>query len=188
MRKTEHILDEWLVLAARDGNAAAFEALVRRLQPGMKRHAWRLSGNGSAAADITQESWLAVARGLRRLHDPAGFRGWVFRIVTHKAADWVRKQERNRELTKTVASREPMRRSSDLESDAANEAGASQRQLRDAIAQLSPELRAVVSLHYGEGLAVADVAQALGIPPGTVKSRLHNARERLRHLLERSEP
>jgi RNA polymerase sigma factor (sigma-70 family) len=187
-RQPEHILDELLVLASQDGDARALEALVRRYQQRLLRHAQRLTGSVDAAGDVTQETWLAIARGLRRLDDPARFRAWAFRILTHKAADWIRKRQRGRALQKSVESREPRPGSSDLENESAGHAAGTTSRLRSAIAQLSPELQAVIGLHYGEGLSMAEIAHVLGVPDGTVKSRLHAARSRLRQSIERSEP
>lgn len=154
----------------------------------MQRHAWRLTGNTAAADDITQEAWLAIVRGLRRLNDPITFRAWALRIVTNKAADWIRKRQRDRTLQKTLENREPNPATSDFEHRTPANEGDANAQLRKAIDALSPELRAVVGLHYGEGMSVADIAHVLDVPPGTVKSRLHSARARLKDMIERSEP
>lgn len=187
-REAEHILDELLVLASQDGDARAFEALVRRYHQRLFRHARRLSGTAEAASDITQEAWLAIARGLRRLDDPASFRTWAFRIVTYKAADWIRRRQRDRTLKNSLGSREPR---SNIRDHSCNDTGVDAPmpgRLRLAIAQLPPEFQTVINLHYGEGIPIAEIAHVLDVPAGTVKSRLHAARNRLRQAIERSEP
>lgn len=172
-----------LVLEAQRGEIEAFEALVRRWLPAMTRHARRLTGDRDGAADVTQEACLAITRGLRRLDDPARFGSWALRIVTNKAADWVRHRQRQRRLQESLEPREPGAGASDLQgSDHGTEE--SVRLIQQALATLPHEMRAVISLHYGEGLSVVDTALALDIPPGTVKSRLHHARSRLKELVK----
>jgi len=176
-RTTESIEAELLVLAAQDGDASAFERLVRQWDGPLRRYAGRLTGRTDAAADIAQETWLAVARGIRRLDDPARFRAWAFRIAHHKSADWANRQRREREA---MASRP---------APPSGEASAPTDEialLRREIDALPAESRAVLALHYLEGFSVAEIGEVLAIPSGTVKSRLHNARERLRERLERA--
>jgi RNA polymerase sigma-70 factor (ECF subfamily) len=182
-RTAERIRDEWLVLASQGGDVEAFETLIRRWRPVMARHAWRLAGDRDAAADLVQESCLAVVRGLGRLHDPATFGPWVLRIVSNKAADWVRRRRRERRLMRSAEG--PM--SGQAAGGAA--AGAVRHTdmadvIRQTVAALPAHLRAVVGLYYGEGLSVAEAASALGIPPGTIKSRLHEARHRIKGAIE----
>jgi len=187
-RKTEHIVDELLVLASQDGDVRALGALVQRYDQPLLRHAWRLTGDADAARDVAQESWLAIARNLRRLADPARFRPWAFRIVTHKAADWVRRAQRDRQLEKTIKDREPRSASSDSNSDAETNESDRTRRLRHAITRLPSELRAVIDLHYRESMSMNEMAHVLDVPAGTVKSRLHSARAQLKQMIERNEP
>ena len=91
MRRTaDQIADELLVLGSQAGDTTAWRRLVERWQPRLFAQAFRLAGTREGAADITQESWLAIVRSLRRLDDPARFRFWARRIVANKSADWVR--------------------------------------------------------------------------------------------------
>jgi len=184
VRSADTIHGESLVLAAQTGEIAAFEGLLRRWLPIMRRHAERLTGDGTAAEDVSQESCLAVARGLRRLDDPALADAWMLRIVTNKAADWVRRRQRDRRLRQAIENREPRSTCGDSHGDL--ESGDRAARIRAACRGLPVELRAVVSLYYGEGLTVAAVAAALGVPAGTIKSRLHDARAQVRAFLEGS--
>jgi RNA polymerase sigma-70 factor (ECF subfamily) len=183
-RSFETIQDEILVLAAQAGDAAAFEALLRRWLPVMRRHAVRLTGDAAAAEDVSQEACLALVGALPRLHDPALARGWMLRIVTHKAADWARRRRRDRELTRAIQNREPRTAPSDFQSEGGSHERAAL--IRAACMNLPTGLRALVSLYYGEGMSVAVIADGLGIPAGTVKSRLHQARAQLKAILERN--
>lgn len=183
-RSFDTIQDEMLVLAAQAGNTEAFETLLRRWLPAMRRHAARLTGDAAAAEDVTQDCCVALIGGLRHLNDPARAYGWMLRIVTNKAADWVRRRQRDRELTRTVQNLEPRPVPGDLQSRAESREQAAI--IRAACMHLSIDLRALVSLYYGEGMSVAVIAEGLGVPAGTVKSRLHEARAQLKAILERN--
>src|SRR5882724_5213511 len=98
----DQVLDELLVLRFQDGDGEALNELVCRWQPRLLRHAWHLTRQLESAADATQESWLAIVRKIDRLRDPAAFRAWAYRIVTHKCADLTRRQPIERHLDRTV--------------------------------------------------------------------------------------
>ena len=103
MRRTiESIQDELLVLRCQDGEVKAFEQLIARWAPRLLRHAMRLTGEGEAAREVAQDAWMAIVKGIRRLNDPAGFRAWAYRIVSHKCADWVRSRTRQRGLQREL--------------------------------------------------------------------------------------
>lgn len=169
------IENEALVLACRTGNRAAFQELARRWQEPLWRHALRLTGHQEAAWDVLQETWMDVAQGIMRLRDPTTFRAWVYRVATRRAMDWHRSRHGQPSDLEDIEPSENAPEPTDAE-DA----------VRQALARLSGTQRVVMSLHYLEGCDVAEVAEILGIAPGTVKSRLHHAREKLRAILERT--
>jgi RNA polymerase sigma factor (sigma-70 family) len=174
MTEQNELIDQLLVMECQDGSAKALEALVSRWQKRLWRYAYRLTGNAEAAWEVTQESWLGVIRGLPRLNDPARFRPWVYRIVTHKARDWIaRSAKARRRQTEPVAEEPTPGPLPDQET--ADE-------LQHILARLPEAGRTVLTLYYLEGLAVAEIAKVLGIPAGTVKSRLHAARNELKAL------
>lgn len=86
-RPVEQIADEILVMDCQSGRVGALEILVARWQKRLWRYAYGLTGDTEAAWDVTQDSWLAIIRGISRLNDPARFRSWAYRIVTNKASD-----------------------------------------------------------------------------------------------------
>jgi RNA polymerase sigma-70 factor (ECF subfamily) len=180
----DRAFDEYLVALSQAGSADALDGLVRRWTPRLLRYAARMlggSGATEAARDVVQETWLGVVRGLRGLRDPAQFPAWIYGIATRKCADAIRRRVRRRQVD-LAAGRNAGERAP------ADEAGAERRlDLDSAIRALPDEQRAVIHLFYREDLTVEEVAAALAIPPGTVKSRLHYAREALkRHLEERT--
>ncbi|MGE0435314.1 MAG: RNA polymerase sigma factor [Planctomycetota bacterium] len=190
MRRTpDDVYDEWLVECCRSADAtassAAFERLVARWHDRLWHHARRLTNRADAASDVSQESWLAIARGIGRLDDVAAFRGWALRIVTHKAADWIRREQRQRRLRAEVAAAtpDPATHTHAHTHDTTPPGGGAG--LQAALGALSAGHRAVVSLFYVENLPVEEIATILDVPAGTVKSRLFHARRLLRDALER---
>jgi RNA polymerase sigma-70 factor (ECF subfamily) len=167
-------MDEILVLDCQSGSLGALEALVSRWQKRLWRHAYCLTGDAEAAWDVTQESWLGIIRGIAQLGDPARFPDWAFRIVTHKASDWLRQRKR-------------MRQPAEGELEDQRDSGGPQGReitidLFSVLLRLSSEHRSILSLYYIEGFGIAEVAGSLGIPEGTVKSRLHSARAAFKEL------
>jgi len=104
--------------------------------------------------------------------------GWANRIVARRAADRVRRRvrARGREVT-----------GDGVEGADRTAAGSEHSDLREAIERLSVDHREVVSLFYGRSMGVSEIAAVLGVPPGTVKSRLHHARLQLKNHLERND-
>ncbi|MHC4519499.1 MAG: RNA polymerase sigma factor [Planctomycetota bacterium] len=181
MNKNERILDELLVLRCQEGDIEAFETLVGRWQERLWRHAWRLTGNESTAWDVLQEAWIAISQGLGRLTDAAAFPAWSYRIISNKCRDSARRERRWREATERYSDQmQPKER----EATTAQQERAS---LKEAIGQLCGPDRAILSLRYEERFGTAQIASILGIPQGTVKSRLFYARQHLRKYLEKND-
>ena len=179
----ERVLDEYLVLLSQSGSGEALDGLARRWTPRLLRYAARVLGGSSDAADtardVVQEVWIGVIRGLRGLRDPAQFPAWIYGITTRKCADVIRTNMRRRRLdTNSGAGR----------SGEAGPTPESRIDLTKAIRGLPPTHRAVVHLFYREEMSVEEIASILEIPVGTVKSRLHSARETLREHMSRSVP
>ena len=179
-RSRARILDEYLASAARAGDRAAFNRLAARWQPKLLAHAWRLTGDNELARDVVQDGWADIARSLSRLDDAAAFPAWAFRIVTRRAADAIRRAQRTRKGNAAYA--EEMR--GVVEGAEAIEMKSEARALEDAMAGLPPAQRAAIALFYTQDLSVAEIAAALEVPAGTVKTRLMHARRKLRDALE----
>jgi len=181
-RTPDDIEDELLVLQCQTGDAEALKTLIGRWQTRLGRLAYRLTGEREAARDSVQEAWLSIIRGVARLDDPARFRSWAYRIVRNKCADWVRRRGVQRvadEELRTVAPPES------ADPPASSDSSEEMERLREALANLPDEQRAILSLCYLDGMSVAEIAKVFDIAVGTVKSRLFHARSRLRKALER---
>jgi len=157
---------------SQSGSVKAMEMLVSRWQKRLWRYALNLTGDTEAAWDITQESWLGIIKGLRKLHDPAKFKAWAYRIVTNKVNDWIRK---NRKVSK-VGLKEIQGRQHKDEQDAG---------VKELLEKLDMKKRVVLNLRYFEQLSIPEIGIALKIPKGTVKSRLFSARKELKELYQK---
>ena len=183
-RTHDDIQDELLVLQFQGGDSEALKALIGRWQPRLARLAWRLTCEREVTRDIVQDTWLAIVRGLKRLDDPARFRVWAYRIVRNKCADWTRRRAAQRGVAGNP--REESGLNSRERSNQADSAGDVDR-LREALLGIGAEPRAVLSLYYLDDMSIAEIAQVLEVPMGTVKSRLFHARGRLKAAFERIE-
>lgn len=182
-RDARQVLTEWLVLAARDGDETAFRELHALWRADVQRLALGRIERREFADEIVQDAWIDIARGLPRLEDPACFPRWALRIVERRCADWIRRRQRERQRA-TVAAEE-----TDLLASAAAPMPAELPdeivRLRAAVAQLPPAERELLQLYYELGRSVAEIAEILRVPAGTVKSRLFALRESLKQTLER---
>lgn len=157
-------VDEALVRRAQGGDTLAMGALLDALTPYVTRicHSVALS----AGPDAAQEALILVFRNLRRLREPAAIFGWARAIAVREA---VRVATRDGRAAPADLTELPSRGDPLLASD-----------IRDVLARLSPEHRAILVLRDVEGLDEESAAALLAVPKGTVKSRLHRARESFR--------
>ncbi|NIP51339.1 MAG: sigma-70 family RNA polymerase sigma factor [Phycisphaerae bacterium] len=172
VRSAEQIVDEILVMDAQDGKARAMEMLVSRWQKRLWQHALRLTADEQAAWDVTQQSWLGIIKGLRKLHDPASFRAWAYKITTNKSFDWIRKNKAVKQVSLDEIQDHQQKETKDTG-------------LKELLQKLDVRKRAVICLYYFEQLTIPEVSAALKIPKGTVKSRLTNARKELKVLYKK---
>lgn len=165
-------LDAYQAGLASEGDRRAFELLYRRWHPRGLRLAQRLTRNPDEARDVMQDAALTIARDIRKLRDPARFSAWAFTIVRRRAADHIDRAVRRR---MREADRPPP------EPQAGPDTALS---LKQALARLPQGERMMLALFYLDGFRGHEIAAALGIPPGTVKSRLFKARQSLKTLYE----
>jgi RNA polymerase sigma-70 factor (ECF subfamily) len=183
--------DHDLVEACRAGRGDAFGSLVRRHEARVVRLAARLLGDADAALDAAQEAFVKAWRALPRFQGESRFSTWLVRIVINQCRNDLRRR-------RTVKHTRPL----SLDAPAAGDgsvadgvAGRSpdpfavargrevERALGAALSRLDPEAREVVWLRDAEDLSYEDIAEVLGVPVGTVRSRLHRARADLRRLM-----
>jgi RNA polymerase sigma-70 factor, ECF subfamily len=161
--------DRELLRAVRDGSDAAAEALVGRHWDRAYRIAYGILGDAHAAEDVTQEAMLSLLANVGRFDTRRPFEPWLHRIVSNRALDWLRGRNRRAEVAPLVAPAP-----SEPPSDPA---------LATALASLPPEQRAVVVLRHLGGYGTNEIARMLGLPRGTVGSRLRRGLDQLRAQL-----
>ncbi len=156
-----------------------FERLVRENQRVVYQIAFGMLGNASDAQDVTQDAFVRAYAKRHELRDPERFRAWVCSIARRLALNYRRAHIRARNREERASSVLPAAR--DVEAEAEDRAFL--QSVRHAIDALPPKLRETLVLCAVEGLEPADVATMIGIPQGTVRSRLHLARKALLRAL-----
>lgn len=179
-RDSERIFDEYLVTAAITGDRQALGRLVERWQPRLLRHAWRVLGDPERAMDMVQEAWVEILRSLVKLDDAAAFPAWAYRIVTRRCHRQFHRSAREPFEPEEAGESQPPA----MPEHQGAEFAADLSIVMDAISTLPAPQRAALALFYTEDLSVAEIAIALDVPPGTVKTRLMHARRKVRVLLE----
>jgi RNA polymerase sigma factor (sigma-70 family) len=175
--------DAELIERARQGDVASYEELVRRHQEAAGRVAYVVAGSTAEAEDAVQEAFVKAYRALPRFRLEAPFRPWLMRIVANEARNRRRSAGRRARLALRVAEDRPS-------GDAAPspEAAVLEREEQEALLHAVNELgerdRMVITYRYFLEMSEREMAEALGVAPGTVKSRLARAMARLRRVLE----
>ncbi len=169
--------DRALVTAARAGDRGALDTLLRRHQPRIHAVARRLLGNEADALDATQEALIAIVRGLPRYDGRARFGTWAYRVATNACLDELRRRTRRPRPDDHGDERggAPGPSLADQVSDRLD--------IDRALGRLSVEMRTAVVLRDQLGMDYAEIGEVLGIPPGTVRSRIARGRGQLADLL-----
>jgi RNA polymerase sigma-70 factor, ECF subfamily len=167
--------DTALLAAAQNGDLDAFEALVRTHTPAVYAHALRFFGEPQAAEDVAQEVWIKVFRSLSTFDERAKLSTWLYRVTRNACLDAVRAGKRR---PVTLDPLDTIAVPGDLADEVALSAS-----LERALASLQPEDRDAFSAIALFGLTYAEASEALGVPAGTVKSRVFRARRSLTHSL-----
>ena len=177
-------MDPALVRRAQRGDVEAFtELIAERIEP-MSRTATAIIGNPADARDAVQEALASIWRSLPSLRDPDRFEAWSMRIVVHASR---RVASRRRRVSVRELSTEPSTGDLKPTGEAPIEAVVGRLALERAFDRLDPDARTILVLHHLDERPLAEIAAVLGVPVGTVKSRLHAARVALERALAREE-
>ena len=175
--------EAFLVLRAQSGDRGALDELLASVQEPLYRYVLSLVRERHLAEDVLQETFVRVYRKLGWLREPGLFRPWAYRIATREAFRQLKRerrwaeQVRDEETLVAVAAPPPRE-------EFAHELSA---RLRETVAGLSPASRAVVVLYYLHEMSLEETAAVLGVPLGTVKSRLAYGLGALRRQLKKAE-
>lgn len=177
--EARRLYERLLVLRSQTGDAQAFRELVDACDRRLRYYLRKLVARPDRVDDLVQEVWIDVFRQLPRLQDAGAFTTWLYRIARGQAALHVRRSGKESQfvdgaqLAETAALEE--------EPDFAPEDA---RRIHAALDRLPPEQREVILLRFLEDLSYEEIGQVVGVPPGTVRSRIHYAKRTLRQWLD----
>jgi len=173
----------WLISDCIAGNQAAIEMFVRQYETGVFRLALSIVGDQAEANEITQETFLAALRSLASYQEKQSFKAWLYTIALNHSRSHLRKRKTLERLKATLSSLfrvETQKQVSPEESVVQNDKEAA---VWKALSDLDEPFRTVVILRYFHDLSIAEISQILSVNEGTIHSRLHTARARLRNAL-----
>lgn len=184
---SERLDDLSLVRLCKAGETEAFGVLVRRHQERLYPTIHRVLGSPEDAEDALQDAFVRAFQKLGTFHGESSFYTWLYRIAVNVALESCRRRKVRRGFLKTLAGRagtgdEP--RAAEADPTFAVERDERARAVEAALERLSPEHRAIVALKDFDGRRYEEIAEILGVPVGTVRSRLHRARHELRDQLK----
>lgn len=190
MARLADVADRTLVARAQLGDDSSYEELVRRYQQRIYGLCYHLTSNHEDATDLAQDSFVKAWKALRTFKGDSSFYTWVYRIAYNSVLNHL-KQRRHRtphlslddldfnaehspDLVELISDKTPRREAGLVEL---------QKRLNEAMLRLSPEHRAVVTMHDIQGLPHDEIARIMDCNPGTVRSRLFYARQQLQAWL-----
>lgn len=176
--------EEALVLQAAAGDERAYGVLVKRYYNRLFNFVRSMVRNEELAEDITQESLVKAYFSLKKLHNPGSFKSWLFRIANNNTLDWLRRKrlpqiDVDEQLRESYVDKRSSPEDSVMD-DARNT------HIHAALDQLKPDQKAILVMCDLQGLSYQEIAAALGIPFGTVQSRIFYARRKLKDHLDTS--
>ena len=178
VRSPETVRQELLIVRCQLGEREAFDELAERWHLPIWRYVRRLMGSDDEAEEVTQEVWLRILRGILALQEPERLPAWIFTIARRTVMDRLRVRYAQAPLV--PIEEEPSARLGTEEPDLG---WMDEEVLERALLELSPMEREVLVLFHLRELTLREVAEVLGVPSGTVKSRLSRARLALEQRL-----
>jgi len=174
-KKIDRLSDEIAILEYRSGDVEAFGRLMRRWQKRIFRYILAILADEHHALDVSQEVWMAVVTMIGRRREVKHFPALIYTVARNRSFSHLRKQKRHHRTTslgegeQAVAA--PGSQTGQIETSDF---------VRSGLGELSVEHREALTLFYLEGMSIVEIAGILDVPDGTVRSRLHNGREKLR--------
>lgn len=165
------------------GNEAAIEMLVRQHETGVFRLAFSITNDPADAREITQETFITALKSLRSYREKGSLKAWLYTITVNLSRSRLRKRKRLERLRTTLAAIIRMESQDHDQPEEAAIQNEKEAAVWSELNKLDERHRVVVILRYFQDLSVTEIAEVLSIREGTVHSRLHNARERLKNAL-----
>lgn len=176
--------EQQLIQACLNGDPAAFNDLARRYQDRLFNALYRFLNSAEDALDVCQESFLSAYMALENFKGGSRFYTWLYRIAINHAIDLRRRRHRPSVGSDDYVRERQARHDLEAAPERAVLRKEDQTRLQNGLTQLSAEHRLVLVLKEIEGMKYEDIAEVLGVPVGTIRSRLHRARVDLREILE----
>lgn len=183
MTERSRELETELIRKVQNGGREFFEPLVRTYEGEAHRVALAIMGDGDAANDAVQEAFIKAYRAVDRFELGRSFRPWFLQILRNQCRDMLRRRKAGFEtqpMTPVMAERLP----SSADPERASHRAEARDLLWSALGRISVDHREVLVLKEIQGLNYAEIAEAVGIPEGTVASRLYHARRALKDALD----
>jgi len=176
--KQDRVSDAILVLRLQRRDELAFRELVNRWEPRLYYYLRRIIEDENAVWDVLQETWLSVFQGIRKLKDPLRFPAWLYQISHNKAVSFLRKENKYTQMTDEQIV-------GHCENNTAIPTVKEQAELvHELLGKLKLAHREVLTLYFLEGFSIKEMTQVIGVSEGTVKSRLHYAKNKLYEALK----
>jgi RNA polymerase sigma-70 factor (ECF subfamily) len=183
-RMTEaHASRSWLITECIAGNQAAIEILVRQYEAGIFRLALSILGDPAEANEVMQETFLSALRALPSYREKQSLKAWLYTIALNHSRSHIRKRKVSERLKTALTSifrAEAQKQTSPEDAVLQNEKEAA---IWRSLNQLDERHRVVVILRYFHEFSIAEISEILSVKEGTIHSRLHTAREKLRDAL-----
>ncbi len=173
----QRVFDALLILEYRSGKKEALSLLINRYHQRLCRHSFWYTHDMNASKDIVQDCWQLIINNLDGLRDPNSFGSWALRIVTRKSLDYVKKIAHQRERLQSVLPEV-------IDSEYQEGKEAELIRLNNGIHELPNDQQLVLHLFYTQEYSLKEISDILEVPVGTIKSRLYNAREKLKTILK----
>ncbi|HSB01643.1 MAG TPA: RNA polymerase sigma factor [Anaerolineales bacterium] len=174
----------WLISECIAGNEAAIEMFVRQYQTSVFRLALSIVGDPAEANEITQETFLAALHALPTYKENRSFKAWLYTIALNHSRSHLRKRKIMERLRTTLTTIFKIETEKQISPEEAAIQGEREAQIWSALNRLDERQRTVVVLRYFHEFSIAEISEILSVNEGTIHSRLHNAREKLREALK----
>jgi len=178
--RADRLRDEILILEYRSGDKRALERLVSGWQPRVYRYVLAMLQDENAAWDVSQDVWLGAIPGLDRARPIQNFPAWIYRVAHNKAISYLRKKDR---LNKREAAfGDVVGRPDDADGDPVCHAEDAHL-VHECLRRIPIAQRSALVLFYLDEMSLEEISQVSDVPRGTVQSRLHHGRRKMKDLL-----
>jgi RNA polymerase sigma-70 factor (ECF subfamily) len=174
----------WLIEQCLGGDAHAIETLVREYETGVFRLALSIVGDNAEANEITQETFISALQSLPSYQERKSFKAWLYTIALNHSRSALRKRKSLARLGTMLASIFRLETQKQVSPEEAVIQNEKEEVLWQSLNQLDERFRTVMVLRYFHELSIAEISEILSVNEGTIHSRLHSAREKLRDALE----